>query len=82
MLEIEFISEEKRAVAYIDNKEIGECCFIENDDVWNIIHTYVNEEYQGRGIARKLVLFIQDKAKDRNKKIIAECSYAKKILDC
>ena len=81
MIKILFEIEKKRAVAYDDNKEIGECDFIEENDVWNIIHTGVNSKYQGQGIARKLVECVIKNAKENNKKIIVECSYARKILD-
>ena len=79
MIKINF--EENKSVAYDDNKQIGECDFIENNGTWNIIHTGVNSKYQGQGIARKLVECVIKNAKEYNKKIIAECSYARKILD-
>ncbi len=81
MIKILFEIEKKRAVVYDDNKEIGECDFIDNNGTWNIIHTGVNSKYQGQGIARKLVECVIKNAKENNKKIIAECSYARKILD-
>ena len=81
MIKILFEIEKNRAVVYDDNKEIGECDFIENNGTWNIIHTGVNSKYQGQGIARKLVECVIKNAKEYNKKIIAECSYARKILD-
>lgn len=81
MIKILFEEENKRAVAYDDNKEIGECDFIEENDVWNIIHTGVSSTYQGRGIARKLVECVIKNANENNKNLVAECSYAKKILD-
>ena len=81
MIKILFEIEKKRAVVYDDNKEIGECDFIDNNGTWNIIHTGVNSKYQGQGIARKLVECVIKNAKENNKKIIVECSYARKILD-
>ena len=81
MIKILFEIENKRAVAYDNDVEIGECDFIENNGTWNIIHTGVNSKYQGQGIARKLVECVIKNAKEYNKKIIAECSYARKILD-
>ena len=81
MIKILFEIEKKRAVAYDIHIEIGECDFIENNGTWNIIHTGVNSKYQGQGIARKLVECVIKNAKEYNKKIIAECSYARKILD-
>ena len=81
MIKILFEIEKKRAVAYDNYIEIGECDFIENNGTWNIIHTGVNSKYKGQGIARKLVECVIKNAKEYNKKIIAECSYARKILD-
>ncbi len=80
MISIKFIKLENRSVAYDDDIEIGECVFIESDDKWNIIHTEVNNQYQGQGIAKKLVNSVIDNSKKYNKNITAECSYAKKIL--
>lgn len=80
MITIIFIKEENRAVAYDDNIEIGECTFEETGNTWNIIHTGVDSKYQGQGIARKLVECIIGNAKQHNMNLIAECSYAKKVL--
>lgn len=81
MTELKFNEAEKRAVAYDCEKEIGECNYVENEDIWNIIHTGVDENYQGQGIARKLVECIIENAQNKNKKLIADCSYAKKVIE-
>ena len=78
MIEIKF--ENDKSVAYDGNNKIGECDFIESNDTWNIVHTEVNNSYQGQGIARKLVESIIENAKRNNKELIADCSYAKKII--
>ena len=79
MIKINF--EENKAVAYKDDKKIGECNFIESENTWDIVHTEVDSEYQGQGIARKLVECVIENAKEHNKNIIAKCSYAKKVID-
>jgi len=79
MIEIKF--ENDKSVAYDGNNKIGECVFFESNDIWNIIHTEVNNSYQGQGIARRLVESIVENAKANNKKLIADCSYAKKIIE-
>ena len=79
MIKINF--EENKSVAYDDNKQVGECDFIEKGDTWNIVHTEVSHLYQGQGIARKLVEKVIENAKLNHKKLMAECSYAKKILE-
>ena len=81
MIKIKFDKNNNRAIALDADNIIGECDFIENEEYWNIIHTEVNKLYQGQGIARKLVDCIVKKSKDCNKNVIAECSYAKKILE-
>lgn len=79
MIEIKF--ERNKSVAYDVNKKIGECVFIELENSWNIIHTEVKNSYQGQGIARKLVECVIEKSKELNKNIIADCSYAKKLIE-
>lgn len=81
MVEIIFDKNQNKSIAYDDKVKIGECVFVETDNNWNIVHTEVNALYQGQGIARKLVENVMEKAKDYGKNIIAECSYAKKIID-
>lgn len=81
MLEYKFIIDEKRAICLDDGLEIGECDFLEDGNLWNIIHTGVNSKYQGQGMARKLVELVIQKAKELGKDLDAECFYAKKILD-
>ena len=80
VIEFKFYLEEKRCVAFDNHEEIGESCYVENGDTWNIIHTFVKSEYQGQGIARKLVECIKEKAIHNNKLLIADCTYAKKII--
>ena len=81
MVQIKFNKENKQSIAYDNDIEIGECDYIEDESCWNIIHTEVSPEYQGQGIAKKLVESIIENAKKYNKKIIAECSYAKKVIE-
>ena len=81
MIDIKFIEKENRVVAYDNKIEIGECEFEELEDTWNIIHTAVDRKYQGQGIAKALVKCVIESSKKCNKILIAECSYAKRILE-
>lgn len=81
MIHIKFIKKENRVVAYDNEIEIGECEFKELGDTWNIIHTAVDSKYQGQGIARALVKSVIENSEKCNKNLIAECSYAKKLLE-
>lgn len=80
MIRLVFRYQEKRSIAYDFETKIGECDFEETEDIWNITHTEVNEKYQGQGIAKKLVENVIENAKRLNKKIDADCSYAKKVI--
>lgn len=81
MIEIKFDKKKKQSIAYDNNIKIGECCYIESQDCWNITHTEVNNSYQGQGIAKRLVESIIENATKYNKKVVAECSYAKKVIE-
>lgn len=81
MVKIKFDKKNNRAIALKSEIIIGECKFIENEKFWNIIHTEVNNLYQGQGIARRLVDCILMESKKYNVELIAQCSYAKKILE-
>lgn len=81
MIEIKFYKEKKQSVAYDNNVKIGECDYIESEQGWNIIHTEVSSLYQGQGIARKLVESIIENAEKYKVNIIADCSYAKRIIE-
>ena len=79
-LKIEFHMDESRSVALLGSKVIGECEIIESNSKWAITHTGVREEYNGRGIAKMLVLSIVDAARENNMKLLPLCSYAQKVL--
>lgn len=81
MFKIEFDEKANKVFAYDRNKIIGLCEYIINNNEWNIIHTEVNKEYQGKGIARKLVDKVIEEANKKQKKITTECSYAYKLIN-
>lgn len=80
MIKIEFDRKNNVSIAYDNNIIVGKCEFVNMEDMWNIIHTEVDESYQGQGIARKLVGIIIEESKKNKKKLVADCSYAIKIL--
>lgn len=81
MIEIKFDKNNNKSIAYDNDIKIGECEFIELEECWNIVHTEVSNLYQGQGIARKLVESIIENAKQYNKKLNADCSYAKRVIE-
>ena len=81
MIQIKFDKDNNKSIAYDENEKIGECDYIEAEGCWNIIHTEVSNSYQGQGIARKLVECVIENSKKFNKTLIADCSYAKKVIE-
>lgn len=81
MLKIKFDEIRKQSVAYDDEVKVGECDYKEEGDTWNIVHTSVSDSHQGQGIARKLVECVIKNAQKQNKKLVANCWYAKKLLN-
>ena len=81
MIQIKFDKDNNKSIAYDNDIQIGECDFIIEGQCWNIVHTEVSKTHQGQGIARKLVECIIENAKQDNKKLIADCSYARKVIE-
>ena len=96
MIEIVFKLDENKAIAYDSENKVGECDFEKIDDIWyqiykyyesqnewqeKLTHTEVDSDYQGQGIARKLVENVIENSQKYNKKITATCSYARKIIE-
>lgn len=69
-----------RSVALDNGKEIGECIYQASDGIWNIYHTGVSLDYQGKGIAKRLVFKVLEAAERNNVQVTATCSYAMKML--
>ncbi len=70
-----------RSAAYDEEQCIGECDFEVQDGKWIITHTEVSPLYKGQGIARHLVLMVQEQAQKQGIPLIATCSYAQKVLN-
>jgi predicted GNAT family acetyltransferase len=60
-------------------KNLAEITFEEKDYIV-INHTFVNHSLRGQGIALQLVNKVVEYAKNKNKKVIPICSYAKKVM--
>lgn len=67
---------------YEDDKKAGLLNFQKTDDnTIEIIHTEVDEAFGGKGLGKELVKAAVNYAKENNYKIIASCTYAKKVID-
>lgn len=76
MVEVLFEEENNRSAAYDGGNFVGESTFSPSNGLWIIDHTYVEEAYNGQGIAKKLVETIVNEARKRKVKIIPLCPFA------
>ena len=81
LIRVVFEEAERQAAAYDGDKQIGECQYrVDGVGKWVIVHTGVRPEYNGRGIAKRLVECIIEAARERQTKIIPVCSYAQRMM--
>ncbi len=80
-VEVTFDEEGCRSVATFEGREIGECNYKVSESGWNIYHTGVIKDFEGKGIAKRLVYKVIEAAEKNCAEISATCSYAKSILE-
>jgi len=67
--------------AWLDDTQVGEMTYQRPTPQRMIIdHTRVFDGFEGRGIARQLVLASVDFARTNNRQIVPVCSYARTLL--
>ncbi|MBW8361856.1 MAG: N-acetyltransferase [Kaistella sp.] len=80
MSEIKQINSDKKGAfeIYSDGKKAGEMTYTwAGDDKFIIDHTEVDEAYNGKGLAKQLVIAGLTYARENGKKVIPLCPYAK-----
>ena len=80
-LDVVYVAAAKRAVAYVNKKQVGYCSYYESGGRWIIDHTVVEELYQNKGVAGQLVQCIVEEAGKRGIEVEARCSYAVKWFE-
>jgi uncharacterized Fe-S cluster protein YjdI len=80
-IDVRMDPDNNRSVAYDGDREIGECTYQVTSDSINIYHTGVLPEYQGKGIAKRLVYKVLEQAEHQKQKVNASCSYARMVLE-
>lgn len=79
---MEFIKEDGRIYYEKDGMVLAEITYVKEDEnTYNINHTFVDESLRGQGIAGRLVECALEEIKKKNGKVIATCSYAKSYLE-
>lgn len=81
MINISYEENNKRAVAYDGDLQVGECTYKEGDGFWIVDHTFVAESHRGQGLAQKLFKELIDQARAREIKILPLCSFAVKEFE-
>lgn len=83
MIEIKHIETEREGVfeAWIEGTQVGEMTYQRTRPERMVIdHTEVYEGYEGKGIARQMVMAAVDFARANGRKIVPVCSYARTVL--
>lgn len=80
-IDVTFDSKNCRSFATDNGKEIGECTYQPSENGWKIYHTGVSSDYQGKGIAKRLVYKLLEEAERNCVDVTATCSYAMKVLE-
>ncbi|WP_264529821.1 GNAT family N-acetyltransferase [Flavobacterium sp. N502540] len=83
-MEIQQINDTRRGYfeAVEDGKQAGKMTYTwAGDSKFIIDHTEVNEEFNGRGVGKKLVMAAVEYARTNNLKIIPLCPFAKSVFD-
>ena len=64
-----------------EDQEVGVIEYTANQDYWDARHTWVDPEFRGYSIARKLVDTLADAARVEGVRILPTCSYAKHVME-
>lgn len=83
-MEIQQINDTRRGYfeAVEDEKQAGKMTYTwAGDSKFIIDHTEVNEEFNGKGVGKKLVMAAVEYARTNNLKIIPLCPFAKSVFD-
>ena len=67
--------------AFDGGRRVGECEYRVTPEGWVICHTGVLPEYNGKGIAKRLVYAVLQAADQRKTPVSATCSYAARVLE-
>lgn len=71
-----------RFVATTDEgQEVGTLVYAVEDRYWNAKHTWVNPDFRGHNIARKLLDMLVDTARAQGVLIFPTCSYARHVME-
>ena len=83
-MQIQQINDTRRGYfeAVEDEKQAGKMTYTwAGDSKFIIDHTEVNEEFNGKGVGKKLVMAAVEYARTNNLKIIPLCPFAKSVFD-
>jgi predicted GNAT family acetyltransferase len=79
--EVTFNSEKRRYEIHVDGTFAGFTEAHEDGDVIVFPHTVVLDEFEGQGLASRLVTGALDDVRSRGKKIVAQCPYVARFVE-
>ncbi|MCU1570558.1 MAG: family acetyltransferase [Naasia sp.] len=70
----------QRFVLEVDGEYAGLAQFVERGDAWVFTHTVVDDRFEGRGFASRLVRAALDGARDAGRRIVPICPFVSAYL--
>ena len=70
-----------RFVIEVDGKPAGFMQYRMRGDAYDLLHTEVEPEYEGQGLAGKLARFALDQARSSGRKVVPSCAYVAAYLE-
>ncbi len=67
--------------AFLGSRQIGECDYDVTGEGWVIYHTETDEDFTGKGIAKRMVYAVIEQADRKKIPVSTTCSYAHKVLE-
>ncbi len=79
-IDVKMAAEDNMSIALHGDKLIGRCTYSVEDGGLKIEHTIVDEQYRGKGVAKRLVFAVLEYAERKSLSVIPVCPYAKEIM--
>lgn len=80
-VEIRQISERHRFEIQVDGKAVGLSTYRDDGGIRTFIHTEINPDHEGRGLAGRLVGAALDETRGEGLLVVSQCPYVKAFIE-
>ena len=79
-IDVRHIPERHRYVLTADGANAGHAGYTDDGNVRSIMHTWIEDEYEGQGLGSQLIVAALDDIKSSGKQVIPACPFVPKVL--